>query len=281
MKALAGKVAVITGAGSGFGRELALRCAAEGMRLSLADVDTAGLDGTVALLPPDTEAITARTDVSSADEVHALADQTWARYGGFQLLFNNAGVATAGPLWTATADDWQWVLGVNLMGVVHGIQAFVPRMIESGEDCHVVNTASVAGLLSVPGSGVYCVSKHGVVTLSEVLHHELGMAQARVGVSVLCPAFVPTGIADSERHRPAQLGTRNPHPWTEGMNQMAKSAVQKGKLSAAEVARITLDAVKDKRFWILTHPKIKGSVEARMRHILDELPPHNSLQGQG
>ncbi len=279
MKDLQGKVAVITGAGSGFGRELALVCAAEGMKLVLADLDQAGLEQTLSLLPTDCDCVTATTDVSKAAQVETLADTAWARFGGVHLLFNNAGVATAGPVWTATAADWQWVLGVNLMGVVHGLQAFVQRMIDQDEACHVVNTASVAGLLSVPGSGVYCVSKHAVVTLSEVLYHEMKMAAAKVGVSVLCPAFVPTGIGDSERHRPDELADRNPHPWTASMNEMARTAVAKGKMSAGEVARMTLDAVKQDRFYVLTHPKIKKAVEARITHLLEDKPPHNPMGG--
>ncbi|MEN8663547.1 MAG: SDR family NAD(P)-dependent oxidoreductase [Polycyclovorans sp.] len=275
MKDLKNKVAVITGAGSGFGRELALLCAAEGMRLALADIDEAGLEGTQALLPADTETLRVRCDVSKAESVQALADRTYERFGAAHLLFNNAGVAVAGPTWTTTSDEWQWVLGVNLMGVVHGVQAFVPRMLEQKDACHVVNTASVAGLLSVPASSVYCVSKHGVVTLSECLHHELRAANAAIGVSVLCPAYVNTGIADSDRHRPAALAASN--PLSAPYEARVRKAVRSGKLSAADVARMTMDAVKADRFYILTHPAIKPAIEARMRDILDERTPTNPM----
>lgn len=275
MKDLSNKVAVITGAGSGFGRELALLCAAEGMRLALADIDEAGLGGTQALLPADTETLCVRCDVSKAESVQALADRTYERFGAAHLLFNNAGVAVAGPTWTTTLDEWQWVLGVNLMGVVHGIRAFVPRMLEQKDACHVVNTASVAGLLSVPASSVYCVSKHGVVTLSECLHHELRAANAAIGVSVLCPAYVNTGIADSDRHRPAALAATN--PLSAPYEARVRKAVRSGKLSAADVARMTMDAVKTDRFYILTHPAIKPAIEARMRDILDERTPTNPM----
>jgi NAD(P)-dependent dehydrogenase (short-subunit alcohol dehydrogenase family) len=275
MNELKGKVAVITGAGSGFGRELALLCAAEGMRLALADVDEAGLEGTQALLPAGTEVLRQRCDVSKADAVEALAAQTYARFGAAHLLFNNAGVAVAGPTWTATLDDWQWVLGVNLMGVVHGVKSFVPRMLAQNDDCHIVNTASVAGLLSVPASSVYCVSKHGVVTLSECLHHELRAGSTKIGVSVLCPAFVNTGIAEAGRNRPAGLSATNPAA-AEYEARILK-AVRSGKLSAADVARATMDAVKADRFYILTHPAIKPAVEARMRDILDERAPTNPM----
>jgi len=273
MKDLRGKVAVITGAASGFGRELAVLCAGEGMRLVLADIDEKNLPGTVALLPPGATALSVKCDVSKAESVKALADETWARFGACHLLFNNAGVSPVGPAWSATLADWQWTLGVNLMGVVHGIHYFVPRMLEQGAEGHVVNTASVAGLLSVPASAPYCVSKHGVVTLSEVLHHDLQIFKANIGVSVLCPAFVNTGIKDSERNRPAELGDTNPLA-TPFAAQMRK-AVESGKLSAADVARMTLEAVKANRFYILTHPKIKASIESRMRDILDERQPTN------
>lgn len=275
MKTLAGKVAVITGAGSGFGRELALLCAQEGMRLSLADVDEKGLQGTKDLLPAGAAALLQRCDVSQGWQVQQLADRTYAEYGSAQLLFNNAGVAVAGPTWTTTEQDWEWVLGVNLMGVVHGIRNFVPRMLAQGDECHIVNTASVAGLLSVPASSIYCVSKHGVVTMSECLHHELQAAGAKIGVSVLCPAYVNTGIADAARNRPAELADSNPE--AAAYEERVRQAVKKGKISAADVARVTIDAVKDNRFYILTHANIKPAVEMRLRDIIDGGQPRNPM----
>jgi len=275
MKELKGKVAVITGAASGFGRELAILCAGEGMKLVLADIDEKNLPGTVALLPVGTPSISVKCDVSKAESVEELAKATYAKFGAAHLLFNNAGVSPVGPTWSATLADWHWTLGVNLMGVVHGIHYFVPRMLEQKDECHVVNTASVAGLLSVPASAPYCVSKHGVVTLSEVLHHDLQLFRASIGVSVLCPAFVNTGIKDSERNRPAELGDSNPlaKPFAAQM----RKAIESGKLSAADVARMTIDAVKANRFYILTHPKIKLSIEARMKDILEERQPTNMV----
>ena len=271
MKDLKGKVAVVTGAASGIGRELGLACAAEGARLAIADVDERGLAETARLLPAGCESIQARCDVSQARDLESLAERTWERFGAAHVIFNNAGVAVAGPVWSAPLDEWKWVLDVNLMGVVHGIRAFVPRMLEAKTEGHVVNTASVAGLLSVPGSGVYCASKHAVVSLSECLHHDLRMARSAIGVSVLCPAWVSTGIADSERNRPAELSARNPlaAPYEENV----RKAVASGKLTAAEVARITVDAVKSNRFYVLPHQKIKASIESRMRDILDEREP--------
>ena len=276
MKALDGKVAVVTGAASGIGRALALRCAGERMRLVLADVDEEGLEGTARSAGGNgAQALCVRCDVSRAEDVEALAARTFDRFGSADLLFNNAGVAAGGPAWTATLEDWRWVLGVNLMGVIHGIRAFVPRMLRQGTEGHVVNTASVAGLLSVPGSSVYCVSKHGVVTLSECLLHDLRAEGAPIGVSVLCPAFVPTGIADAARNRPAELAATNPlaGPHEERM----RHAVRSGKLSADDVAAITLAAVKQGRFYVLTHPRIKPAVEARMRDILEERIPTNPM----
>lgn len=275
MKELNGKVAVITGAGSGFGRELALLCAQEGMRLALADVDVQGLEQTRALLPESTSALLQRCDVSQGWQVEQLAQRTVSEFGGAQLLFNNAGVALAGPIWTSTEQDWSWALGVNLMGVVHGIRAFVPQMLKQGDACHIVNTASVAGLLSVPGSSIYSVSKHGVVVMSECLHHELQAAQAQIGVSVLCPAFVNTGIADASRNRPGELAASNPE--AAAYEERVRQAVRRGKITAAEVARMTIDAVKAGRFYILTHPSIKPAIEMRLRDILDETMPRNPM----
>lgn len=271
MKELKGKIAVVTGAASGIGRELALACAAQGARVAVADVDEKGLAETTRMLPPGCESIQARCDVSKAADVESLARSTYERFGAAHVIFNNAGVAVAGPVWSAPLDEWKWVLDVNLMGVVHGIHAFVPRMLEAKTEGHVVNTASVAGLLSVPGSGVYCASKHAVVSLSECLHHDLRIAGSAIGVSVLCPAFVPTGIADSQRNRPAELAARNPlaGPYEENV----RKAVASGRISAAEVARITVDAVKSNRFYVLPHQRIKASIESRMRDILDEREP--------
>lgn len=274
MRELNGGTAVITGAGSGFGRELAVACAGEGMKLVLADIDEDGLRGTLERLDgADAECVTC--DVSRAGDVERLAEVADERFGGADLLFNNAGIAVAGPTWTATLDEWQWMLGVNVMGVVHGIRSFVPRMLARGGPAHVVNTASVAGLISPPGSSVYSVTKHGVVALSECLYHDLRLAGAGIGVSVLCPAYVNTNIVDSDRHRPPELPESN--PLAAPFQARVRQAVRSGRLSAAEVARITLDAVTEDRFYILTHPKIKGAIETRMRDILEERLPSNPM----
>lgn len=270
MRELNKKVAVVTGAGSGIGRELALACAREGTRVVLADVDEPGMAETTRLLG-EAESIAVRCDVSKAEQVENVAKQAYARFGDVNLLFNNAGVACSGPIWTTTLEDWEWTLGVNLMGVVHGIRTFVPRMLAGGGAAHVVNTASAAGLLSVPGSSVYCVSKHGVVTMSECLKHELRRAGSAIGVSVLCPAFVPTRIADAERNRPAELAACNPH--NAQYRQMVKKAVESGRISAAEVAAMTLDAVREDRFYVLPHRKIRSHVETRLQDIVQDRAP--------
>ncbi len=269
MRELRGKVAVVTGGGSGIGRELALACVREGMKAVIADIDEAGMAQTARLAGENVTAV--RCDASDAAQVEALAGKTYEAFGAAHLLFNNAGVCAAGPTWTTTLHDWEWVLGINLMGVVHGIRAFVPRMLEQGAPAHIVNTASAAGHLSVPGSSVYCVSKHGTVTISECLHHELRAAKAPIGVSVLSPAFVPTGIADSARSRPAALADAN--PLAAPYEAWARKAVQKGKISAAEVARATLDGVKEGRFYIFTHEMTRAAIEVRLRDILEGRDP--------
>jgi len=271
MKQLGGKVAVVTGGGSGIGRELALACAAEGMKVVLADIDEPGMVETARLTNAETMAV--RCNVAKAADVESLADRVYEAHGAAHLLFNNAGVSVAGPTWTTTLHDWEWCMGINLMGVVHGIRAFVPRMLKQGGEAHVVSTASAAGTLSVPGSSVYCVSKHGVVTMSECLHHELRQAKSQIGVSVLCPAFVPTGIADSHRNRPPEFADTNPHaaPYA----AWAKKAVEKGKISAAEVAAMTLAAVKENRFYIFTHPHTRDAIEVRMQDLLQQREPTN------
>ncbi|NBA96885.1 SDR family NAD(P)-dependent oxidoreductase [Pseudomonas sp. R5(2019)] len=271
MNPLRNKVAVITGAASGFGRELAIACANEGMCLALTDIDEKNLQVTVERLPSGTQVLTMKCDVAQAEQIEQLAVATYARFGAAHLLFNNAGVLVGGPLWTTTVQDWEWMVGINVMGVAHGIRSFVPRMLAQKDECHIVNTASVAGLLSVPGNGIYCATKHAVVTISECLQLELQEENASIGVSVLCPAFVPTGIADAGRNRPAELADANPLKGK--YEEQTRKATQAGKLSAADIARITLDAVRENRFYILPHQKIKNLIEMRMGDILDERSP--------
>jgi len=279
MKDFQGKVAVITGGASGLGRAMADRFAREGMHIVLADVEPDALARAVAeMKAAGAKVIGVRTDVSKAAEVEALAQKTLAAFGGVHLLANNAGVAEGGKVWDNTVADWEWVLGVNMWGVIHGVRVFTPIMLKQGSEGHIVNTASVAGLISPPGMGIYCVSKHAVVTLTECLHHDLAQQTDKVKCSVLCPAYVPTGIADSGRNRPAELSeTRHKTAADLALDASLKKAVQSGKLSAADVAQKVFEAVREGRFYILTHPKIKPSIQWRMEDILQERNPTNPM----
>jgi NAD(P)-dependent dehydrogenase (short-subunit alcohol dehydrogenase family) len=276
MSELRGKVAAVTGAASGLGRAMALAFASEGMHVALADVDEPGLEETRRHLPPRIKAMTMRVDVSSAGEVEAFAQRTVAELGAVHVVCNNAGVSPLGAVWENTVADWQWILGVNLWGVIHGVRAFAPRLMAQNEG-HIVNTASVAGLISPPGSGAYNVTKHAVVALSESLYHDLRERKSAVGISVLCPAYVPTGIVDSERNRPLDLPAAQKSKETLAREAMLRKAVSSGKVSADQVAQAVLAAVKEERFYILTHPRIKGAIRARMEDILEERAPRNPL----
>jgi NAD(P)-dependent dehydrogenase (short-subunit alcohol dehydrogenase family) len=273
------KVAVITGGGSGFGREFALKGAALGMKLVLADVDVKGLAETVEMVRKlGAEALGVPTDVSDAEQVDALARATLDTFGGVHLLFNNAGVGTGGFVWESSANDWAWVFGVNVMGVANGVRAFTPLMLEQNEPAHIVNTASVAGFLASPAMGVYNASKHAVVALTETLYHDLAIVGGPVGCSLLCPAFVPTGIAQAERSRPE--GLRNDSPLTVSQQMADKQltkAVESGRVSAKDVAEMTFDAVREQRFYVLTHPKILASVQLRFDDILRLRNPTDPL----
>jgi NAD(P)-dependent dehydrogenase (short-subunit alcohol dehydrogenase family) len=279
MKDFRGKVAVITGGASGLGRAMAERFAREGMKLALADVEPAALARAAAeMRAAGAEVIGVRTDVSKAAEVEALAQRALQAYGAVHLVANNAGVAEGGSIWDNTVADWEWVLGVNVWGVIHGVRVFTPIMLEQGSEAHIVNTASVAGLISPPGMGIYCVSKHAVVALTECLHHDLAQKTDKVKCSVLCPAYVPTGIADSGRNRPAELKQSREKTAAElAFDAGLKKAVQSGKLSAADVAQSVYEAVRDERFYILTHPKIKPAIQWRMEDILQERKPTNPM----
>lgn len=268
----AGRVAAITGAASGFGREFARIAAARGMRLGLADIDATALRQVAdEMRAAGAEVVTERVDVSIGDDVGRFARSTRDAFGQVDLLFNNAGVATTGYVWESTERDWQWVLGVNLWGVIHGVRHFVPAMIEQRTAGHVVNTASVAGLLSPPAMGAYNVSKHGVVALTETLFHDFKLAGAALGCSVLCPAFVATGIADSGRNRPAALRDATPETAAQGKARKAlEKAITSGRLSAADIGRTTFEAIEQDRFYIVTHDRIRGSIALRHADI-DEL----------
>ena len=273
-----GKTAVITGAGSGFGLALARIGASLGMQLVLIDVQQDTLDDANAeLQAAGAQTLVFRLDVSNAAQMEAMADSVKSRWGAPHLVFNNAGVGSGGLIWENTTQDWDWVLGVNLMGVVHGVRLFTPMMLEAAaQDAawqgHIVNTASMAGLLNPPNMGVYNVSKHAVVALSETLYQDLRLVTGQIGASVLCPYFVDTGISQSFRNRPANM-EGNPTRSQKVQHAMISKAVASGKVSAAEVAQLVFDAVARNQFYIYSHPKAIGAVQTRLEDVLQARNP--------
>ena len=280
----AGKTAVLTGAGSGFGLECARIAAARGMQLVLLDVQQDALDRAVAELSPQTTQCMARcVDVSDATQMQQVAHDVWATMGAPHLVFNNAGVAAGGLVWENSLDDWNWVLGVNLWGVIHGVRLFTPMMLDAARQDpsyrgHIVNTASMAGLLTAPNMGVYNVSKHAVVSLTETLHHDLSLVSEQIAVSLLCPYFVATGISQSHRNRPA-AGQRATRSQRVGQAMMDK-AVQSGKVSAAEVAERTFAAIASGQFYVYSHPQALASVQTRMEDIVKGRTPSDPFAGR-
>ncbi|MFT5642653.1 MAG: NAD(P)-dependent dehydrogenase (short-subunit alcohol dehydrogenase family) [Janthinobacterium sp.] len=285
MKNFAGKVAVITGGASGLGRELASQAARFGMKLVLADIQADALEQARSELAAEGADVIALTcDVRSSAQVQALADAAIEKFGAVHLMFNNAGVGSGGLVWENTEADWEWVLGVNLWGVVHGVRIFTKLMLEcakkdSAYEGHIVNTASMAGLLNAPAMGVYNVSKHAVVSLSETLHHDLQLVDAPIGTSVLCPYFVPTGISASHRNRPDDVRMRE-HPTSSqrAAQALTEKAVSSGKVSAAQVAALTFDAIRDGQFYIYSHPGALDNVRQRMDDIVQQKNPSDPYQ---
>ncbi|HEX6487642.1 MAG TPA: SDR family NAD(P)-dependent oxidoreductase [Candidatus Dormibacteraeota bacterium] len=269
MRELPGKVAVVTGAASGIGLAMTQAFLAEGMKVAMADVDPVALDEAAGhLAAGGADVLPVVTDVRDDGAVESLAEAVYERYGAAHVLCNNAGVSAAAAPWELTAGEWKWVLDVNLWGVINGTRAFVPRMIEQGEG-HVVNTASLAGLITGILSA-YSVSKHAVVALSESTYLSLRLAGHPIGVSVLCPGFVKTRIWESERNRPADI---QPDRESDGLLHEAGRALVQGGIDPAEVGAAVVDAIKDDRFYILTHPGSEGAVEVRLRDILEGRPP--------
>lgn len=280
MKDFRGKVAVITGAASGLGREFANTAAGLGMKLVLADVQAKALEhATEELLAGGAEVLSMVCDVSKASHVQELADSAIARFGHVNLVFNNAGVGSGGLIWENSEQDWEWVLGVNLWGVIHGVRVFTRVMLECAArdgdfEGHIVNTASMAGLLTPPAMGVYNVSKHAVVALSETLYQDLRLVDAPIKASVLCPYFVPTGIAQSHRNRPDELATEERiTPSQMAAQLLTEKAVESGRVTAADVARITFDAIRDWRFYIYSHPQALQAAEERFAAIVQGTQP--------
>ncbi len=272
MELSSGSVAVITGGASGIGAALGHAFAAAGCSVVLADVDAVALDAVAATVKG--EVLTVVTDVSVAADLEHLAEATFDRFGAVHVLCNNAGVSTFNPIVAQTLDDWRWVLGVNLWGVIHGVQAFLPRMAAQGEPAHIVNTSSLAGLVSgLPSLGAYNVSKVGIVALSETLRMELAMAGSPVGVSVLCPGSTPTRILESERNRPAELGRERRVPDGELMREAVRSGFDgPGARTVAEVAGNVLDGVRSGRFWIITSGEMRDLVSSRFHEIDGSTP---------
>jgi NAD(P)-dependent dehydrogenase (short-subunit alcohol dehydrogenase family) len=276
MQEFKNKTALLTGAGSGFGLECARIGARLGMNLVLVDVQQDALDRAASEMQAAGAAVLARrVDVSRSADMELLGAEVLARFGAPHLVFNNAGVGAGGLIWETGTRDWEWVLGVNLMGVVHGVRVFTPMMLAAARDDagyrgHIVNTASMAGLLNPPNMGVYNVSKHAVVSLSETLYQDLALVGDQVSASVLCPFFVPTGIHLSARNRPEELAQDAVAPTRSQLigQAMSEKAVTAGKVSAADVAQKVFDAVAARQFYIYSHPKAIRSVQTRMEDIL-------------
>ena len=282
----AGKTAVLTGAGSGFGLECARIGARLGMNLVLVDVQQDALDAAAAEMQAAGSQVLARkVDVSNAAQMEQLAADVQQRFGAPHLVFNNAGVGAGGLVWENSVKDWEWVLGVNLWGVVHGVRLFTPMMLAAAKADpawrgHIINTASMAGLLNAPNMGIYNVSKHAVVALSETLHQDLSLVTDQVTASVLCPFFVPTGISQSHRNRPGDLPADKPTKSQLIGQAMSDKAVGSGKVTAAEVAQKVFDAAAQGQFYIYSHPKAIASVQTRMEDVMLGRNPTDPFAGK-
>ncbi|RBA24236.1 SDR family oxidoreductase [Herminiimonas fonticola] len=285
MKQFQNRVAVITGAASGFGREFANLGARLGMKLVLADVQQDALQKVEAeLAEQGAQVLAVHCDVSKAEQVQALADAAMARFGAVHLLFNNAGVAGGGLVWENSKADWDWVLGVNLFGVIHGVRIFTPLMLECAKrdpayEGHIVNTASVAGLQNAPTMGIYNVSKHAVVSLTETLYQDLRLVTSSISTSLLCPFFVPTGIHQSERNRPDDMhNDAAPTVSQRAAQSFSEKAVISGKISAAQIAEWTFDAIRDNRFYIFSEPESLINARKRMEDIVQQRNPYDPYE---
>ena len=287
MKTFAGRTAVITGAGSGFGLETSRIAARRGMNVVMADVQTDALERAATEIESlGAKVLAQRLDVSKAAEVEALGRAVASRFGAPHFVFNNAGVGAGGLIWENTLADWEWVIGVNVMGVAHGVRVFTPMMLDAaGRDPsyegHIVNTASMAGLLNPPNMGVYNVSKHAVVSLSETLYQDLRLVTDQIGASVLCPYFVPTGITESQRNRPDELRPADKPTRSQLIGKaMIDRAVGSGRVSAADVAQFVFEAVEANRFYIYSHPKALASVQTRLEDVVQARNPTDPFAGK-
>ena len=280
------KTAVLTGAGSGFGLECARIGAKLGMNLVLLDVQQDALDAAaLEMKATGADVLAVKIDVANAAQMEAMAAQVFERFGAPHLVFNNAGVGSGGLIWENSVKDWEWVLGVNVMGVAHGVRLFTPMMLAAAKadaawQGHIVNTASMAGLLNAPNMGVYNVSKHAVVSLSETLYQDLSLVTDQISASVLCPFFVATGISHSHRNRPAELRGSKPTQSQLVGQAMSNKAVSSGKVSAADVAQMVFDAVATNQFYIYSHPKAIKSVQTRLEDIVQTRNPTDPFEGK-
>jgi len=273
MKQLAERVAVVTGAASGLGLALAERFATEGMKVVLADIEAAALtEAEKRVKKTGAATLSVRMDVRKAEEVQTLAEKTLEEFGAVHVVCNNAGVyCDPSPVWELTEDDWQWILGVNLWGVIHGIRTFVPILLEQGSEGHVVNMSSMGGHMALPFLSSYHATKHAVVAISESLHHELAISKAKVRVSVVCPGATRTAIVDSERNRPSSLGDVG---WGSASAFRAKVAeFVAGGAEPSMVADHIVNAIRDERFYVFTHPQEMPAIRSRMEGILAEENP--------
>jgi NAD(P)-dependent dehydrogenase (short-subunit alcohol dehydrogenase family) len=278
MQDFAGKVAVITGAASGIGKALTEKCIAEGMHVVMADIEEAALEKAAAELQATTnnQVLPIVTNVAIEDEMRKVRDEAVENLGGVHLLFNNAGVGGGGNSWNATQKDWDWVFGVNLWSVIHGLRVFVPQMIAQATPCHIVNTASIAGIIGGSTNALYSVTKHGVVALTENLSVDLKAENTSIGCSVLCPGFVNTNIIDSGRNRPADLvNDEEPQPLTPEDEQrfaMFQEILRQG-MQPAEIAEIVFDAIRADRLYILTHDNFDEMIRARAENMINGTNP--------
>ena len=268
---LAGRVAVVTGAASGIGQGLARRSVAEGMRLVMADVEEEALKEAASELEgAGSEVLAVRCDVSKPEQVESLAAEAYDRFGAVHLLCNNAGVFQGGIAWERTLADWEWVMGVNFWGMLHGIRSFVPRMLAGGEEGHIVNTSSLAGLLSMGYSGPYVASKFAALALTECLGHDLASQGAPIGVSVLTPQLVDTKIADAARNRPDEPPSEAQAPDAHFVAGALRDLTAHQGMPPDEVAGIVFDAVQAGRFYIYTHDSTGELLKARFDAVLDQ-----------
>jgi NAD(P)-dependent dehydrogenase (short-subunit alcohol dehydrogenase family) len=277
MKEFKGKVAVITGAASGIGRGIAEHCVQKEMKVVLADIEEAALrDAEQTLQSKGASVLAVRTDVSKASDIETLAQKTLNAFGAVHLLFNNAGVQTRKTIWESTLADWEWVININLWGVIHGVRVFVPMMLQQQTECYIVNTASSVGLISGSGTATYRVTKHAVVSLSETLYLELQQRNAPIGVSVLCPSFVRSRLNEAERNRPTKLRNpsgKNPPTSEEQALERFFQKMNENGITPERCADLVFKAIQNNTFYILTHPELITVIQSRMENILQGRNP--------